>query len=290
MTLTLSRGGAASTPIGVQLRAVIRMVQARLLPGPGSAYAGLSMGRSACLIVLLAAVISGCGSSGDEKKAAPEYAATPRKALESWVTAVRAGDTEMMCRLHSTRNCTLVESKLLPRVRAEMRGLNGDLHYGAIGQGPRVVIGVVTGESPAAYAAKVSRGMTQWSISEEFYEPGLPPRIVLERPDPATVLANGRTAISFLAWADTPGSVYPGAALWIDGRHVNGRLACPCRKTLSILEGCSCPAIARRQDANPDVLRWIGAARLLPGQHVMVAAVRSEDAGISANAWVLTVR
>ena len=48
------------------------------------------MRRFSCLILLLSAVISGCGSSGDEKKAAPEYAATPRKALESWVTAVRA--------------------------------------------------------------------------------------------------------------------------------------------------------------------------------------------------------
>jgi hypothetical protein len=51
------------------------------------------MGRFSCLILLLAAVISGCGSSGDEKKAAPEYAATPRKALESRVTAVLGSTT-----------------------------------------------------------------------------------------------------------------------------------------------------------------------------------------------------
>jgi hypothetical protein len=149
------------------------------------------MGRFSCLILLLAAVISGCGSSGDEKKAAPEYAATPRKALESWVAAVRAGDIEMMCRLLSSGTCNteLVETGLLPHVRAEMRGLNGDLHYGATGRGPGVVIGVVSGESPAAYAVKVSRGKTQWKISEESYVPGLAPRIVLEHPDPAAVLA-----------------------------------------------------------------------------------------------------
>jgi hypothetical protein len=245
--------------------------------------------RLSCLILLLAAVISGCGSSGDEKNAAPEYAATPRKALESWVTAVRAGDTEMMCRLLSTRNCTLVESKLLPHVRAEMRGLKGDLHYGATGRGPGVVIGVVSGESPAAYAVKVTRGKTQWMISEESYVPGLAPRIVLERPDPAAVLPSGRTAISFLASAFTPGSVYPDAELWIDSRHVNGRLACPCADISPPHEGCSCPT-GRGAYNSLETLRWIGATRLLPGKHVMVAAVRSEDAGISANAWILTVR
>jgi hypothetical protein len=250
------------------------------------------MRRSSCLILLLVAVISGCGSSGDEKKAAPEYAATPRKALESWVTAVRAGDIETMCRLLSLRRgceTAFIETRLLPHVRAEMRGLNGDLHYGATGRGPGVVIGVVSGESPAAYAVKVTRGKTQWKISEESYVPGLVPKIVLERPDPTTVLASGRTVISFLASAYTPGSVYPDAELWIDSRHVNGRLTCPCVDISPPHEGCSCPTV---RGANPDLetLRWIGAARLLPGRHVMVAAVRSEDAGISANAWVLTVR
>jgi hypothetical protein len=253
----------------------------------------LLVGRFACLILLLAAVIVGCGSSGKEsdEKAAPEYAATPRKALESWVTAVREGDIEMMCRLLSSATCNteLVETRLLPHVRAEMRGLNGELHYGATGRGPGVVIGVVSGESPAAYAVKVTRGKTQWKISEESYVPGLAPRIVLEHPDPATVLASGRTVISFLASAYTPGSVYPDAELWIDSRHVNGRLTCPCVDISPPHEGCSCPT---GRGANPDLetLRWIRAARLLPGQHVMVAAVRSEDAGIAANAWVLTVR
>jgi hypothetical protein len=240
---------------------------------------------------LLAAVISGCGSSGDEKKAAPEYAATPRKALESWVTAVRAGDIETMCRLLSSGTCNteLVATRLLPHVRAEMRGLNGELHYGATGKGPGVVIGVVSGESPAAYAVMVSRGKTQWKISQESYVPGLAPRIVLVHPDPATVLTSGRTVISFLASAYTPGSVYPDAELWIDSRHVDGRLTCPCVDISPPHEGCSCPT---GRGANPELetVRWIGAARLLPGKHVMVAAVRSEDAGISANAWVLTVR
>jgi hypothetical protein len=79
-----------------------------------------------CLILLIVAVSSACGSSGDEEEAAPEYAATPRKALESWVTAVRAGDIEVMCRLLSLRRgCerAFIEARLLPHVRAEMRGL-----------------------------------------------------------------------------------------------------------------------------------------------------------------------
>jgi hypothetical protein len=98
---------------------------------------------------LLAAVASGCGSAekvSDEEKAAPEYAATPRKSLESWVSAVRAGDIEMMCRLLGPRPCkkASVETTLLPYVRAEMRGLKGELHYGAIDIGApeaRIVIG-----------------------------------------------------------------------------------------------------------------------------------------------------
>jgi hypothetical protein len=248
----------------------------------------------ALALSLLAFVISGCGSSGDEKKAAPEYAATPRKALESWVTAVREGDIEMMCRLlHPRSKCKkgFVETGILPPARAEMRGLKGDLHYGAIRQTPRALIGVVTGESPAAYAVKVSRGMTQWSIAEEIYFRGVA-SIVLERPDPATVLASGRTDISFLASADTPGSVYPNAELWIDSRHVDGRLACPCQDIASLMEDCKCPTSPGRREAwsDTETLRWIGAAPLLPGRHVMVAAVRAESGGLDANAWILTVR
>jgi hypothetical protein len=87
-------------------------------------------------MLLLAAVVVGCGSSGEprDEDEAPEYAATPRKALESWVTAVRAGDIEMMCRLLGPRPCekALVKNRVLPLVRAEMRGLKGDLRYGAI--------------------------------------------------------------------------------------------------------------------------------------------------------------
>jgi hypothetical protein len=124
------------------------------------------LGRSSCLSLLLAAVISGCGSTGGEKNAAPEYAATPRKSLESWVSAVRAGDIEMMCRLlgpdsRCSDRKAFMETKFLPHVRAEMRGLKGELHYGAIDIGApenRIVIGVVSGESPAAYAVLVRRG------------------------------------------------------------------------------------------------------------------------------------
>jgi hypothetical protein len=57
--------------------------------------------RSSYFIPLLAAFIVGCGTTGkagDENKA-PEYAASPRKSLESWITAVRKGDIDMMCRL-----------------------------------------------------------------------------------------------------------------------------------------------------------------------------------------------
>ena len=183
------------------------------------------------------------------------------------MSAVRAGDTEMISRLlipsSAADKDASMETKFLPQVRAEMRGLKGDLHYGAIDiGGPEVLIGVVSGESPAAYAVRMVRGKTHWRISEETYARGLVPQIVLERPDPAAVLASGRTAISFTAWAYTPGSVYPNAELWIDSRHVDGRL-----------------------DPGPDKgfelerSRWTGAAHLLPGGHVMVAAVREATDG-----------
>jgi hypothetical protein len=80
-------------------------------------------------------------------------------------------------------------------------------------------------------------------------------------------------AISFTAWAYTPGSVHPNAALWIDSRRVKGRL-----------------------DIGPDNafalerVRRIGAARLRPGRRVTVTGVRSGDGGVFANAWILTVR
>lgn len=243
------------------------------------------MGRSACLIVLLAAVIVGCGSTNEagEENDAPEYAATPRKSLESWVDAVRAGDIEMMCRLLGPRPCkkALVKKNVLPAVRAEMRGLEGELHYGSIDIGApeaRIVIGVVSGESPDAYAVPVARGKTQWSIDDEELLWGFQksPTAVLEHPDPATVLAKGRTKISFTASADRPGSNYPGAELWIDSRHVDGHLVIP-------------PFDPQGERFDPETVRWIGAARLLPGRHVMVAGVQG-DGGVSANAWVLTVR
>jgi hypothetical protein len=243
------------------------------------------LGRFSCLNLLLAAVISGCGSTGganDEKKAAPEYAATPRKSLESWVTAVRAGDIEMMCRLLGPRSgCAapdkkaFMETKFLPHVRAQMRGLKGDLHYGAIDIGApenRIVIGVISAESPVAYAVVVRRGVTQWSIKEEPSFFGFP-RIVLERPDPTAALASGRTDIAFTAWASDSGSNYPNAALWIDSRHVSGRLDTGEQNAFGL-----------------ERVRWIGAARFLPGRHVMVAAVKGEGGIARAGAWLLTVR
>jgi hypothetical protein len=242
--------------------------------------------RSSYFIPLLAAFIVGCGTSGkagDENKA-PAYAASPRKSLESWITAVRKGDIDMMCRLLGPRPCkkALVENRVLPHVRTEMRGLKGDLRYGAIDIGApeaRIVIGVVSGDSHAAYAVPVARGKTQWSIDDEellwpFKSP--PPRAVLERPDRAFPLRSGRTHISFTASADRPGSNYPNAELWIDSRHVDGRLDIP-------------PAASAADVADLQEVRWIGTARLRPGRHVMVAGVNG-DAGVSANAWVLTVR
>jgi hypothetical protein len=238
--------------------------------------------------VLLAAVLGGCGSeTGGENKAggakkAPEYAATPRKSLESWVAAVRSGDIEMMCRLLGPRPCnkSSVEKNLLPAVRAEMRGLKGEIHYGAIDLGlteARVVIGVVTGESPDAYAVPVARGKTQWSIDDEELLSDRPsPTAVLLHPNPATVLAQGRTKISVLASADRPGSNYPNAELWIDSRHVDGRIVIP-------------PFDPEGEQFDAERVRWVGAARLRPGRHVMVAGVKG-DGGVSANAWVLTVR
>jgi hypothetical protein len=142
----------------------------------------------------------------------------------------------------------------------------------------RIVIGVVSGDSPAAYAVPVARGKTQWSIDDEerLWSFANPPRAVLQRPDAATALPGGRTEISFFASADRPGSNYPNAELWIDSRHVDGRLDIP-------------PFDPEGERFDTERIRWIGAARLLPGRHVMVAGVKG-DGGISANAWVLTVR
>jgi hypothetical protein len=247
--------------------------------------------RSCCLILLLAAVVAGCVSTDGEKNAAPGYAATPRKALESWVSAVRAGDIEMMCRLlgpHSScseQGEAFIETKFLPHVRAEMRGLNGDLHYGAIDMGgpeKRIVIGVVSGESADAYAVLVRRGLAEWSIKEEHSLGGFA-RIVLERPDPGTALASGRTEISFSGLAWDAGSNYPNAELWIDSRHVNGRVDIHPARPLQ-------PALPREESYGMEPIRWIGATRLLPGRHVMVAAVKGDGGIARTSAWVLTIR
>jgi hypothetical protein len=235
---------------------------------------------------LVTVVLSACGSGGEgnEEKTAPASASTPRKSLESWVAAVRAGDIEKMCQLLGPRACNkaLVKNRVLPHVRAEMRGLKGDLHYGAIDIGApeaRIVIGVVSGGSHAAYAVPVARGKTQWSIDDEelLSQFSRPPNAVLEGPDPTIVLPTGRTKISFTASADRPGSNYPGAELWIDSRHVDGRLDIP-----AALD-------THAEQAVLEKVRWIGTARLRPGRHVMVAGVKG-DGGVSANAWVLTVR
>jgi hypothetical protein len=254
------------------------------------------------LLLLFTSVVSGCGGTSEphNTKAAPEYAATPRKALESWVSAVREGDIEMMCRLlHPLRavavgeppqplDCSrsVVENKLLPHVRAEMQGLTGELHYGAIDIGApeaRIVIGVVTGQSPFAYAVVVRRGKTQWSIKEEPSLGGFP-QIVLERPDPsAAPLAKGRTPIAFSAQAWDAGSNYPNAALWIDGRHVNGRL--------DIHPAHPLPAPPEDPDLfGMEAVRWVGGAKLIPGRHVMVAAVKGDGGIVRTSSWVLDVQ
>ena len=254
------------------------------------------MGRFSCLLLLLAAFIAGCGSTGQEKNAAPEYAATPRKALESWVTAVRAGDIEMMCRLlgpHSScseqqsaafKSEAFIETRFLPHVRAEMQVLKGDLHYGSIDIGApetRIVIGVVSGDSPTAYAVLVRRGATQWSIKEEFFT-GEWPRIVLERPDPGAPLASGRTVIAFSAFAFDAGSNYPNAELWIDGRHIDGNL------DISPAHGLK-PDPRDPNNFGIEAVRWMGAPTLRPGRHVMAAAVKGDGGIARTSAWVLTV-
>ena len=212
----------------------------------------------------------GGASANHPKKAAPGYAATPRKALESWVTAVRAGDVEMICRLLPQREAcstSLVKTSLLPHVREEMQGLRGSLRYGAVNIARGYTLfGVVSSESHEAYSVGVARGMRQWSVRREGAA-----RIVLDRPDPAVPQASGRREISFTTWAPR-GSGYPYTGLWIDGRRVN----------------------VERLDLGPEEAgltraRWTGAARLARGRHVLVAGVRGHGA-FEARAWVVVVR
>ncbi|HEY6584293.1 MAG TPA: hypothetical protein VIZ29_05555, partial [Gaiellaceae bacterium] len=128
------------------------------------------------------------------------------------------------------------------------------------------MIGVVSGESPLSYTVLVRRGRTQWSIKEETFS-GEWPRIVLERPDPSVPLASGRTVIAFSALAFDAGSNYPNAALWIDGRHVNGDL------DVSPIRGLK-PDPRDANNFGMEAVRWMGAPTLRPGRHVMVAAVK----------------
>jgi hypothetical protein len=205
-----------------------------------------------------------------DEKATPGYAATPRKALEAWVAAVQAGDVEMICRLLPPRDgcsTSLVRTSVFPRVREEMQGLTGALHYGAVNvANGYTLFGVVSGDSAEAYSVPVARGMQQWSVRKESAA-----RIVLDRPDPAIALASGPTEISFTTWAPM-GSGYPITALWIDSRRVKVR-----RNVLGPLKD----GLTRAH--------WTAAARLLPGRHVLVAGVRGHGA-LEARAWVVTVR
>lgn len=220
----------------------------------------------------------GCGGGNDmsaadhrrkEASAAPRYAATPRAVLESWVTAVRIGDTGEMCRLRHVRaECSApMLNEQLPTIRAEMDGLEGRLRYGAldIARG-HTLIGVVSGDSPFAYAVPVSRGSRQWGIRPESHEDArFAKRVVLTQPDPMRILARGPTEISFTVWSPTR---YPD--IWINGRAVKGRW---------------------QEDAYDGFvyrMRGTGVARLSPGRNMMVVVSRGYP--IAAWAWVLTAR
>lgn len=128
------------------------------------------------LFLLLVAVLSGCGSesgangeqnAAGQKNATLAYAATPRKALEAWVTAVRGRDLEMVCRLlRPMRGCrtSYDEQAGIEAARNEMRGLTGRLRFGFVKVADpgelhgTIGIGIVYGESPAAYAVLLLRG------------------------------------------------------------------------------------------------------------------------------------
>jgi hypothetical protein len=247
----------------------------------------MGVGFASLVLTAILTVVAGCGSSGEasgkketapEHAAATEYAATPRKALESWVTAVRSRDVKMICRLlRPLRGCASYHDELagVETERKEMGGLRGRLQFGFVkfgeGEGHGTVgIGVVYGESPAAYAVLLGRGKTHWRIDPGWGVTGGSREIVLERPDPAAVLAGGRTDISFRGLAAASGSNEPNAALWLDGRHVVGRLTIGAEKRFT-------------------PIRWLGAPRLRPGHHLIVAGIR-DVFGIAVSAWRLTVR
>jgi hypothetical protein len=84
-----------------------------------------------------------------------------------------------------------------------------------------------------------------------------------------------------LAW--DAGSNYPNAALWIDSRHVTGRLDVHPARGLQ-------PIPRDESSYGMEPVRWIGAARLIPGRHVMVAAVKGDGGIARTSAWLLTVR
>lgn len=236
----------------------------------------------ALLLAALASAALGCGSGSDssrrdgretERSEAPRYAATPRAVLESWVTAVRRGDLDGMCRIiHLRAGCSApMLNEQLPKIRAEMRGLRGELRYGAvnIGRG-HTLIGVVSGDSPFAYAVAVSRGSRQWGVRPEA---GGDRRVQLNQPDAGAILARGPTEVSFTVWSSgsSPGnSGYRYPDVWINGRPMEGRL-----------RGEAYERFVSRA-------RWTGVARLAPGRNMMVVAIRGYP--IAAWAWVLTAR
>ena len=237
------------------------------------------MALAACVLLAMGLLaLTACGGhesedqrpASEQEKAAPGYAATPRRALEAWVTAVQAGDVEMICRLLPPRDgcsSSLVKTSLFPHVREEMKGLTGTLRYGAVNvANGYTLFGVVSGDSAEAYSVPVARGMQQWSVRKESAA-----RIVLDRPDPPIARARGRTEISFTTWAPM-GSGYPITSLWIDSRRVKVR-----RDVIGPIED----GLTRAH--------WTAVARLLPGRHLLVAGVRGHGA-LEARAWVVTVR
>jgi hypothetical protein len=196
------------------------------------------------------------------------------------VRAVRKRDVQMVCRLlRPMRGCASYHDELagIEAARKEMRGLTGKLHFGFVkfgeGEGHGTLgIGVVYGESPAAYAVLLDRGTSQWRIDPGWGVTSGSPQIVLDRPDPAAALPSGRTGITFSAWARAAGSNEPNAALWIDSRHVEGRLEIEPENKVGLTR-----------------IRWLGAPRLRPGRRIIVAGVR-DVFGIAVSAWRLTVR
>lgn len=164
----------------------------------------------------------------------------------------------------------------LPKIRAEMRGLKGELRYGAVNVGRgHTLIGVVSGDSASAYAVPVSRGSRQWGVRPE--PSGDPPpssqHVLLKQPDPGRTLARGPTRVSFTLSSPgvgpgNSGYVYPD--VWINGRPVEGRFQ------------------VEAQRMSFSRVRWTRLARLSPGRNIMVVLRRGYP--MEAWVWVLAAR